>query len=75
MSAILVGAYVVQSHLFLSSASLSLEENRLSMAALGASVIFRPWQSWVRNDIRHDVGQLAKSKNDKNKGCEIIYLK
>lgn len=58
MSAMLVGAHVVQPHLFLSSSGLSLEEDSLAVATLGTGMVLGLGQCGVRDHIRHYVGQL-----------------
>lgn len=60
MGTILIGAYIIQSHFFFSSAGLGLEKYRLPMATFGASMVFRSWQRWVRYYVWYNMCQLAK---------------
>jgi hypothetical protein len=53
-----VRADVVQSHFFLGSPGLSLEEHRLSVIAFGAVMVFSTRESRVRNNVCDDVGQF-----------------
>lgn len=59
MGAILVGAHVVQSHFLFGTTCLRLEEDRFTMIALWAGVLFGAWQCWVGDDIGHNVGQFT----------------
>lgn len=63
MSAVLVCAHVIQSHLLLGASGLRLEEDRLAMMALGTSVLFGARQSRIGNHVGHDVRQFTVGKS------------
>lgn len=59
MRAVLVGAYIIQSHFLFSASSLSLEKDSFSMSALWARVLFRSWQRRITDDIGNNVRQFV----------------
>lgn len=62
MGAILIGAYIVQSHLLFGATGLRLKEDGLAMIALGTGVLFGARQCRVRNDVGHNVCEFAANE-------------
>lgn len=67
VSAVLVRANVIQSHLLFGSTRLRLEKDRLAMMTLGAGMLLGPRQRRIGNDVCHNVRQLAVNKVQINK--------
>lgn len=65
MRTVLVGANVIQSHLFFSATSLCLKENGFSVTTFRTRMIFSSWQRWIRDDVRNDVRQFTKILENK----------
>ena len=64
MSAVNVGANVVKSHLVFSTARLGLEEDCLSMLALGTRMILRSGQCRVADDVWNDLSDFVDLVHD-----------
>lgn len=59
VSAVLICAYVVESHFLFGTSRLRLEEDGLTMRTLGAGMIFGARQRWIGYDVGYNVRQLV----------------
>ena len=77
VSAVAIGANVIQSHFFLCTSRLRLEEDCLSVIALWAWMVFCSWQSWVWDNISHNLSEFTldwKKKMLLNLNQERFYF-
>lgn len=71
MGAFGVGTHVVQSHVFLGSPGLALEEDGFFVATSWTRMFFGSGKCWIVYHVRYNTGQFAKNSDIRKGNLEF----